>query len=1230
MNVHVGTDDVPEDIPLDKVAVDAVFRRSLKVHGWKAYLRKLEQLTDFHGDERQAAVTFQALGKDLAQQTDYRYVQLDDFSRYGLKERHIEKIRFAVIQLDNESPKVGGGRHGTATTGTPEDYEDDFEVDDDEEEEDDDDEVLSAGSHRGSEEFYRGSGKGGLLHQKQRDTVDELEEEVEEVEEDERAGRRRDSGGGGGGGGTVHQHPRSVTAVPATATSALLAPHQGIMSPVYPAAAQSASASASAVSDDATASARMRGSTASVSLSDKRRKKNSSWIREGRWKRGEAIGKGSFGEVFKAMNDKGKLFAVKQLNMAGKQNEVEDLIREIETMKELEHPNIVAYVGACVDEEKGFVYIFQEWAPGGSVAHLLKNFGPFDLGTIRSYTRQILHGLVYLHENGIVHRDIKGGNVLVDTGTVKLADFGASTKLDFGMTQNTSTVKGTPYFMAPETLSESKYGRKGDIWAVGCTIIQMLTGDPPWKDRNLQNLVQLHMHLLQWTGPPTFAREVPPEVHACLAICFSKDPDTRPSAAALLQCAYLHHVKNVDDLDESTNSLPDHTVGGIGAFGGAPYGRPGSGGTTRNSDGDDLEDSAVMLKQQISRAVSRASLSVQERAGGVTSLAAAKPMGLPSASNPFAKGQAHQGGGSNSHVEHGGLASDSSEANDSTMGGIERQILQRQREKQRQQQAGGPVGLFTGKPVPARCGAGDIESPPTDAIFYPRKTNDPQLTGRDGAVALNPQGAPSSSNPFAKGVTSLTHKVESPALARGRGSATDSSVARSTSYSPSSQSHSRPQSLSPAIIRGGGGCDEPDLVRHGDAHTASGAPRGGIACRDAAQHGYDECCDENDANDQDDEYDDNRVYRRSRLRDPNLEPMAGNTPPRHPQYPGYRQRSYDTQDDPQRREPQYRRATDDVDSTLVYNHDADDINRNHVRHRDHAQARRESKPGSSDSDWDEKDSDRRRDRSPRWSGHGDNRQGDFRRSDADGSHTVGRLVTRATLEERGIVPPGDQQRLGPALKKKVASVRNSIGGADVGSGLDGLRGRSHTDSHRGADDDYRGRQHGHGHGRPRGDYDEGEEPELDVIADIRRTGPDTARRAATSSAAVRSQVSLAPINAEKRVHTAGAAVQGARNWGATPSVGRSMSPAAAFGRYAPPKTATTARFDSDDDTADEGSGDDTDLHFKQQRQQEYRVKWYCANAACKRANNNPDYYDACEHCATPRSGPFSLVGRRAF
>jgi serine/threonine protein kinase len=96
------------------------------------------------------------------------------------------------------------------------------------------------------------------------------------------------------------------------------------------------------------------------------------------------------------------------------------------------------------------------------------------------YTKQILEGLEYLHVNNIVHRDIKGSNVLVDrNGVCKLADFGNSKRLY--CTKNDNQIKGTAHWMAPEVIKQLKYGRFSDIWSLGCTIIEMATGSPPWS-----------------------------------------------------------------------------------------------------------------------------------------------------------------------------------------------------------------------------------------------------------------------------------------------------------------------------------------------------------------------------------------------------------------------------------------------------------------------------------------------------------------------------------------------------------------------------------------------------------------------------------------------------------------------------------------------------------------------------------------------------------------------------
>lgn len=256
------------------------------------------------------------------------------------------------------------------------------------------------------------------------------------------------------------------------------------------------------------------------------------------------------------MSHTGRLFAVKQLHIVGqKTNVVDTLTNEISLMRAYAHPNIVGYLGADVDEAAGVVNIFQEWVSGGSLAHLLTRFGPFKERAVVNYTRQILQGLSFLHANGIIHRDVKGGNVLVDeSGHVKLADFGASTKVNTltETTVDTVEIKGTPYFMAPEVIGKSRYGRKGDVWAVGCTMIQMLNARPPWKDKNLNGLVQLHILLEGWVGPPEYPKDQVSDLcQAAIALCFHKDEKARPSAQQLLDnplFATTHaHVKDAAD-----------------------------------------------------------------------------------------------------------------------------------------------------------------------------------------------------------------------------------------------------------------------------------------------------------------------------------------------------------------------------------------------------------------------------------------------------------------------------------------------------------------------------------------------------------------------------------------------------------------------------------------------------------------------------------------------------------
>lgn len=153
-----------------------------------------------------------------------------------------------------------------------------------------------------------------------------------------------------------------------------------------------------------------------------------------RWKAGENLGHGSYGQVIKAFDvDSGQIFAVKRLffnpENPSQAEFVGSLNREINVLKNLSHKNIVKYLGSEVIKDNFCIYL--EYLPGGSIAKLLYNLGPLPEVTVKIYTKHILKGLVYLHSNGVVHRDIKGANLLLDSdGKIRLSDFGCSKKYE--------------------------------------------------------------------------------------------------------------------------------------------------------------------------------------------------------------------------------------------------------------------------------------------------------------------------------------------------------------------------------------------------------------------------------------------------------------------------------------------------------------------------------------------------------------------------------------------------------------------------------------------------------------------------------------------------------------------------------------------------------------------------------------------------------------------------------
>ncbi|KAK2490481.1 hypothetical protein MC885_004724 [Smutsia gigantea] len=264
------------------------------------------------------------------------------------------------------------------------------------------------------------------------------------------------------------------------------------------------------------------------------------------WTKGEILGKGAYGTVYCGLTSQGQLIAVKQVALdtsdkSATEKEYRKLQEEVDLLKALKHVNIVAYLGTCLEEN--ILSIFMEFVPGGSISSIINRFGPLPEMVFCKYTKQILQGVAYLHENCVVHRDIKGNNVmLMPTGVIKLIDFGCAKRLAWAGLNGThsdmlKSMHGTPYWMAPEVINESGYGRKSDIWSIGCTVFEMATGKPPLASMDrMAALFYIGAHRgLMPALPEHFSGNAADFVRMCL----TRDQHERPSAVQLLKHSFL-------------------------------------------------------------------------------------------------------------------------------------------------------------------------------------------------------------------------------------------------------------------------------------------------------------------------------------------------------------------------------------------------------------------------------------------------------------------------------------------------------------------------------------------------------------------------------------------------------------------------------------------------------------------------------------------------------------------
>lgn len=255
------------------------------------------------------------------------------------------------------------------------------------------------------------------------------------------------------------------------------------------------------------------------------------------------IGQGASGGVYIARTaGASKVVAIKQMNLE-QQPKKELIINEILVMKGSKHPNIVNYIDSYL--LKGELWVVMEYMEGGSLTEIVTH-SVMTEGQIGAVCRETLKGLQFLHSKGVIHRDIKSDNILLNIeGNIKMTDFGFCAQIN-ELNLKRTTMVGTPYWMAPEVVSRKEYGPKVDIWSLGIMVIEMIEGEPPY----LNETPLRALYLIATNGTPRLKEPeaLSYDIKKFLAWCLQVDFNKRGTAEQLLQDKFIFESDDVSSL----------------------------------------------------------------------------------------------------------------------------------------------------------------------------------------------------------------------------------------------------------------------------------------------------------------------------------------------------------------------------------------------------------------------------------------------------------------------------------------------------------------------------------------------------------------------------------------------------------------------------------------------------------------------------------------------------------